>query len=431
MRICLRSQHKPENNMKKIAALFLLLIYAIGLNLSSVQAQESDKNQSLALTGAKIYTSPTAKPILAGTVLIKDGKIIAVGDSKKIKFPKNTRIIDCKGLVLTAGFWNSHVHFTEDKWANAANLPAVQLAQQMQEMLTRYGFAYVLDTGSFPANTLILRQRIEKENIAGPFIRMAEGSFAAPDGTPFYLEPLKLPELFTPEQATELVNQVLDLGVEGIKIFAASPKRGKPPVVMPLDIAKAVVAAAHARGKFVAAHPTNNDGIEVVIGAGVDILAHTTPDGGQIWNADMVKRLKAAHVALIPTLRLWKYEFDRHNAPAAETAKFMEVALRQLRAYSQAGGEILFGTDVGYMSHYSTADEYELMAKAGMNFQQILASLTTAPAARFGAAKHTGKIAVGMDADIVVLASDPAVDIKALANVKYTLRKGNIIYGAK
>jgi imidazolonepropionase-like amidohydrolase len=416
--------------MKRIIALLLLLVYSIGLNLSSaVQAQESDKNQSLALTGAKIYTSPTAKPILSGTVLIKDGKIIAVGDSKTVKFPKSTRIIDCKGLVLTAGFWNSHVHFTEDKWANAANIPAAQLAQQMQDMLTRYGFAHVLDTASFTENTLALRQRMEKEGIPGPSILTVGNPFGAVDGTPFYLEPLKLPELATPEEATKIITKHLASGVDGVKIFAASPKRGRPPVVMPLDIAKAVTAVAHKQGKFVVAHPTNTAGVEVVIGAGVDILAHTTPDGGEIWNDNMVKRLKAAHVALIPTLRLWKFEFDRRNAPANAIEKFVAVALQQLRVYSQAGGEILFGTDVGYMSLYSTSDEYELMAKAGMSFQQILASLTTAPAARFGAAKRTGKIAPGMDADIVVLTADPAVDIKALANVKYTFRKGKTIYG--
>jgi imidazolonepropionase-like amidohydrolase len=71
------------------------------------------------------------------------------------------------------------------------------------------------------------------------------------------------------------------------------------------------------------------------------------------------------------------------------------------------------------------------MNKAGMNFQQILTSLTTAPAARFGVSKQTGQVAVGMDADIVVLAADPAVDVKALANVKYTLRQGKIIYERK
>src|ERR1044072_1412554 len=331
---------------KRLLALFILLSYCGALIPLSVPAQNLPPGQSLALTGAKIYTSPSAKPILAGVVLIKDGKIVAVGDSKKINIPKNVKIIDCQGLTLTAAFWNSHVHFTEDKWQNAAQLPAAQLVQQLQEMLTRYGFAHVLDTGSVPENTLTMRQRIEKENLAAPSIRMAAGSFVAPDGTPFYLDPLKLPELSTPEQATRMVNQVLALGVEGIKIFAASPKRGKPPVVMPLAIAKAVVAAAHAQGKFVVAHPTNTAGVEVVVGAGVDILAHTTPDGDEVWSADLGKRLKAGHVALIPTLRLWRFELERFQASPEVTTKFINTALQQLRAYWQAGGEILFGTDV-------------------------------------------------------------------------------------
>jgi imidazolonepropionase-like amidohydrolase len=407
---------------------FLLLACGVAFDASSAQAQTSDTHQGLALIGAKIYPSPSAKPINNGVVLIENGKITAVGDSRKVKIPKSSKTLDCQGLILTAAFWNSHVHFTEGKWQNAANLPAAKLVEQLQEMLTGYGFAHVLDTGSDPANTLALRQRIEKENLAGPYIRLAAGSFVPPDGTPFYLDPLKLPELSTPEQATRLVNQVLALGVDGIKIFAASPKRGKPPVVMPLDVAKAVVAAAHARGKFVVAHPTNNAGVEVVIGAGVNILAHTTPDGGQSWSQDFVKRLRAAHIALIPTLKLWKFELGRQNDSPALIEKFISVALQQLHAYSQAGGEILFGTDVGYMTEYSPADEYSYMAKAGMSYQQILASLTTAPAARFGVATHTGKIAPGMDADIVVLTADPAIDIKALANVKYTFRKGNLIY---
>jgi imidazolonepropionase-like amidohydrolase len=68
------------------------------------------------------------------------------------------------------------------------------------------------------------------------------------------------------------------------------------------------------------------------------------------------------------------------------------------------------------------------MQRAGMSFRQILAALTTAPAERFGAAQHAGRIAIGMDADIVVLEGDPMTDIRALTRVRYTLRKGRVIY---
>ena len=106
----------------------------------------------------------------------------------------------------------------------------------------------------------------------------------------------------------------------------------------------------------------------------------------------------------------------------------MAGMVAQLRTYSQAGGEVLFGTDVGYTDHFDTAIEYAQMSRAGMSFPQILASLTTAPALRFGAATHNGRIAVGMDADLVVLDGDPAKDIAALSKVRLLIRAGSVVY---
>jgi imidazolonepropionase-like amidohydrolase len=71
------------------------------------------------------------------------------------------------------------------------------------------------------------------------------------------------------------------------------------------------------------------------------------------------------------------------------------------------------------------------MAQAGMSFRQILASLTIAPAERFGQSNRLGRVAVGFQADLVVLKEDPAKNLSALTNVLYTLRDGKIIYRAK
>ncbi len=72
---------------------------------------------TLAIKHAKIYVSPTAPPIDDGTVLIHDGLIAAVGT--QIAVPADATIIPCDHCVVTAGFWNTHVHFTEPKWAMA------------------------------------------------------------------------------------------------------------------------------------------------------------------------------------------------------------------------------------------------------------------------------------------------------------------------
>jgi imidazolonepropionase-like amidohydrolase len=68
------------------------------------------------------------------------------------------------------------------------------------------------------------------------------------------------------------------------------------------------------------------------------------------------------------------------------------------------------------------------MDRAGMNFPQILATVTTAPATRYGFTQHKGRVAAGMDADLVVLGSDPAEEVSAWTDVRYTIRKGEIAY---
>ena len=94
----------------------------------------------------------------------------------------------------------------------------------------------------------------------------------------------------------------------------------------------------------------------------------------------------------------------------------------------EAGGQLLFGTDVGYMTDYDPTDEYLLLERAGLSFPDVLSALTTAPARRLSAEAGAGRIAVGSPADLVVLERDPAADIRALADVRYTIRRGRVIY---
>ena len=65
-----------------------------------------------------------------------------------------------------------------------------------------------------------------------------------------------------------------------------------------------------------------------------------------------------------------------------------------------------------------------------MEWRDILASLTTSHSSFFKA-PNKGRVEKGMDADLVVLDGDPAVDVKNFAKVAYTIRRGKIIYSAK
>src|SRR5262245_33276650 len=99
--------------LPRILGLFLLLSSLIPCLPAGRAAQSGD---SFALTGARIYPSPSEAAIENGIVLVRDGKIAAVGNSGKIRLPAGVRTIDCSGLTIVAGFWNSHVHFTDVKW---------------------------------------------------------------------------------------------------------------------------------------------------------------------------------------------------------------------------------------------------------------------------------------------------------------------------
>ena len=118
------------------------------------------------------------------------------------------------------------------------------------------------------------------------------------------------------------------------------------------------------------AHPSNLAGLEVALGAGVNVLAHAVEDTRGM-TADHYARMVAQGMAMVPTLHLFdgRWQWDVGD---------------EVRTFARRGGEILFGTDVGYLPDFDHAVEYERMASAGLSWREILTSLTTAPAARFG-----------------------------------------------
>src|SRR5262249_58690604 len=129
------------------------------------------KDAELVLTGGTIYAGPAESPIANGVVVIRDGKIAAVGGEDSFRAPGGAEILDCAGLTLVAGFWNCHVHFFERKWADAVNILGPELAAQLRAMLTRFGFLSVCDTVSLWANTRLIRRRIGSREVALTRIR--------------------------------------------------------------------------------------------------------------------------------------------------------------------------------------------------------------------------------------------------------------------
>ncbi|WP_130617925.1 amidohydrolase family protein [Dyella amyloliquefaciens] len=395
----------------------------------------------LAIVNAEIYPSPNAPLISDGVVLVQDGKIIKVGTRAEVSVPKTARVIDAHGAVLTAGFWNSHVHIMPSDLMGAKASKAATLEEGIQAMLTHWGFTTVFDLGSSTENTLALRKRIASGDIDGPMILTCGDPFFPEGGTPIYVRQYLADhgwaneEVSTPKEAADRAVRQLDRGTDAVKIFAGAIVGGDIGVLpMRLDIAKAVVAEAHKRGKPAFAHPSNYAGINVAIDSGVDVLAHTTAteDGSHDpygWTPELIARMRAHNMALTPTMTLFEWEAHKIHQKPEVTAQTIKLITSEVKDFSAAGGEILFGTDVGYTDAYDTTEEYRLMSGA-LDWRQILASLTTTPASRFGYAAHKGRIAPGMEADLVLLDGDPSKDPTAFARVRDTIRGGRVIWGA-
>ena len=415
----------PFSKVLLIAAAFL-----------ATACSERAPEGSVLLTASRIYAAPEQAPIDNGAILMQAGRILAVGPRDTVAARGARRLERCDGGIVVAGFQNSHVHFTEPKWEGADARPAAELAESLRGMLTRYGFTTVVDTASGVENTVALRSRIERGEIAGPHILTAGLPLYPEHGIPIYLRDMPaeflalLPQPGSTEVALAIVQSNLDRGADATKLFVMTPQGGGRAAFMKPDIARVAADETHRRGLPVLVHPTDFEGIELAIEAGADILVHTTIGGGKAtWDEGLVARLVEQDIGVVPTLKLWRYELERAAVPADIVEQALGDAVAQLRAFSTAGGQVLFGTDVGYMSDYDPAEEYRQMARA-LTPMQILASLTTAPAARWQEQDSRGRVAKGLDADLVVLDADPAENAGNFAGVRCTIRAGQPVFEA-
>lgn len=381
----------------------------------------------VAVRGATIYISPDKPPLGNATLVASDGRIVAMAADAVV--PSNAEILPCSGCTITAGFWNTHVHFTQPKWLNAAWQSREKLDAQLADMLTSRGFTTVVDLGSDLRVTVSLRRRIESGELRGPFIYTSGAAVYPENGIPFYVRDtmpkyirMLVPQPATPADAVRDVQRNIKMGADVLKLFTGSyVERGhiKP---MREDIARAAVTVAHQHGQIAFAHPSNLEGVRVALLSGVDVLAHapdTTEGIDDVFIEEMARK-----ATMIPTLKMFA-------TTVTTKPSYLDPIYSIVQRFHQDGGNLMFGTDVGYMTDYSTSDEFVALAKCGLAPMDILRMLTLAPAIRLGVEGEKGTLEPGKQADFVVLGSDPASDVKAFADVQVTVRGGRVIWRAR
>jgi imidazolonepropionase-like amidohydrolase len=159
----------------------------------------------LVVVNARVWSGPDRPVSLPETLVIRGGMIVSMNTNDATA---ETPRFDADGRVVTSGFWNCHVHFTEVVWAGTRRGPAAELQHSLDDMLLSRGFTTVLDLSSNPRTTSALVRRIATGELRGPRVFTAGPGIRPWHGIPFYVKgsiPWYL-RLLMPGPATSLVH---------------------------------------------------------------------------------------------------------------------------------------------------------------------------------------------------------------------------------
>ena len=415
----------------------------------------------IALTHARVIDGTGAAARDDQTLVLRDGRIAALGPSRSTAVPLGAQVIDLTGKSVMPGLVMVHEHLyyptAPGVYANLAeSFTRLYLAGGVTSMRTAgnlngfgdFGIKKDIDTGKKP----------------GPWI----------DATAPYLEGAGLGldqvhELTGPDDARRMVNFWADAGATSFKAYTHITRAELG----------AAIEEAHKRGMKVTGHLCSvtfreaaNLGIDDLEhgffvptdfitdkkpdecpgqGAGQRAFAAVDPNGEAVRSliADLVKH----HVAITSTLTIFetfvpgrpmppgqdvldpqlRTQFERRHA-AVDTnttspyrALFAKASAMEV-AFARAGGTLLVGTDPtgsgGVVAGYSNQRALELLVESGFTPLEAIRIGTLNGATFLGRANRAGSIAVGKDADLVVIAGDPSSRIADVRNVQMVFKQG-------
>ena len=390
------------------------------------------------------------------TVIVEQGKITLVGAAADIKVPKGAQVFEGAGKTLVPGLWDSHMHFGDDSSG---------------PMLLSLGITSARDPGNVNELTLARAKRRAAGQLLMPHVYASamidgKGPNSAQVATTVGSE----------QEAVETVKKVHDQGFNAIKLYGTF----NPAWV------KATAAEAHALGMHVHGHLPAGMRTKEAIADGYDEITHiyfvmmqAMPDevvkvsngmarfqgpGKYAKDVDLtaepmkslIATMAEKHIASDPTLVVAEGLFVPENgdlspsyAPYVATLPpAVERGFRQggfvppegvtradyrasfdklgqlVAAMHKAGVPVVAGTDGSGME---LVRELELYGKYGFTNEEALAAGTLVPAKLVGADSHTGSIAMGKDADLVLVEGDPSTNIGDLRHTKVVMMDGKLM----
>lgn len=450
----------------------LLVLGLLVICAYSTPGTEAD----LVITGATLIDGSGAPPQQETTIVVADGRIVAVVPDGEAALPSGARIIDAAGKYVVPGFADMHVHFGTGGLERGETTTPDRILRQF----LFYGVTTVFNvgaTGGDAASVGTLRSRAATGEVTAPHI-YATGSLLTLPGSHPVATIMRIPAGVDPdsydwstrgvalvetiEAARAAVRANARAGMEGIKIVIDSGPTpfGDDHPQMPPRIIAAVVDEASSFGLPVVAHVSSLDELEDAVTGGVRAIMHAANEpypGPGNWAA-----MQEQEVFYVPTLSLFAAILgDRWTHPAALDDPFLRAGvaantLKSMKGWKspmasvpdtirsrlwnemlasigsahEAGVPVTLGTDTGnpfVFPGHSVHFELELLVEAGLTPMDALIAATRGAAELLGRDDEFGTVEAGKRADLLVLAANPLADIRNTRSLEVVIRGGEVV----
>lgn len=392
----------------------------------------------IVLTNGRLFDGNDV--IDCATVIVRDGKILAVIDTEDKKHAKlkelthlqDRKCYDLQGQTIIPGFIDSHVHVDLHGMANTYDenlvedkLRAIRAAQEMHQTL-KSGITTVRSVGSVNWIDLSVKEAIEQGFLEGPRMLTSGKILCITAPGSEYFDGL-YQEVNGYDAFKEAAREQLKKGADLLKIMATGAimnPGGVAGAEQPdIEEIRAVVEEAEKLNKHVAAHAHGAQGIKNAIEAGVHTIEHGT------FADEASHQMMIDHgVYLVPTLS--PDYFMSEKGEEGGVAPFMveklkhkkETRKKNLKKAIARGVKVAIGSDAGtpYNYHGNNAREMWLMVEEGMMTpKEAIESGTRVSAEACGLDNKLGTLEAGKVADLLVINGDPLQDINLILDSKH------------
>jgi imidazolonepropionase-like amidohydrolase len=430
------------------------------LLLLLVVCSSAGAQTQIVLKGARLIDG-TGRPSVENSVLIIDGDhVVAAGKSGSIAVPKSADVRDVSGKTIIPALINLHGHLglsTNGADSVAGNYTEANVVNQLNKYLA-YGIGTVASLGQDEDLIFKIRDAQHEGTVGGARIFTAGHGFLEYTGKANPSDHRYRPQ--TPDEARADVREVAAHHPDFIKMWV-DDNLGHGVKIKP-EIYQAIIDEAHKQHIRVFAHEYYLADAKALLAAGLDGFAHSIRD--QAVDNDLIQTMKARGVFLIPTLVrdevLFAYAdnlkwlddpffqagFDRaaltfvrspENAekgrkdPDIATYRAgLAMAKKNLKALSDAGVKIAFGTDSGVPTRFPGFFEHrelQLMVEAGLTPMQAIVAATGTNTEILGGAKQFGTLQAGRRADFLVLDANPLDDIHNTEKLSAVWQAGKVV----